>query len=223
MSRNCHPTSHWALWNTQLSQNPLGTKIAGKSYVPFDQNVLLPCFYPSKAGSDPFCCFPLSGRFSASAPHFDPAATWSPDPAGDNKGPCGWSRAERCPQETGALLHLPQASCTFPHLLILFPSTKRPESPKMYPKTLFQLSLSMNRGSSEAGPSDHFSLQSLASFSFFSPCSLPKELLPKCVFHMFPISHALCLTNLLPAPLADAINLLPVRSRARQQNSRHRS
>lgn len=42
-------------------------------------------------------------------------------------------------------------------------------------------------------------------YYFFFP-SATKEPLPKCVFHMFPISHARCLTNLLPVPPADAIN-----------------
>ena len=80
-------------------------------------------------------------------------------------------------------------------------------------------------GCSKAGASEwFFPLVSLASFFilFFLPPATT-ELLPKCVFHMFPISHALCLTNLLPVPLADAINLLPTGSRAQQQNSRQRS
>lgn len=150
-------------------------KVPDKPYAPFDQKVHPHVFTPQRLGLI-FSAFSLSWKgFLPQLPTLTPQlpGTLTPlvtvrVPMGDPyKGSGDKSRDKRCPQETGALLHLPSASCTFPHLLILFPSTKRPKSPKMYPKTLLQLSPSMSWGSSEAGPSDHFSLQSLASFYFF--------------------------------------------------------
>lgn len=161
--------------------------------------------------------------------------------------PHGQSRDERCPQTTrregffSTFLRLHAHSHASYFFFLLQRSQKaRMCIPKPFPilflpsapiqvlrgsTTSFRESLASRN--TNAGPSHCLSsLLSLASFLlffFFSTSSLPEKLLPKCIFHMFPISHALCLTNLLPAPLADAINLLPAGSRARQQNSRQRS